>query len=85
MNRLSIIILCIVLNISSHAQEPIPWGDWQSWGEQTDGTYRNPVIPADYSDLDCICASTASMNGANKATLTLTTSTTTVLSGTLPT
>ena len=55
MNRLSIIILCIVLNISSHAQEPIPWGDWQSWGEQTDGTYRNPVIPADYSDLDCIC------------------------------
>ncbi len=30
------------------------WGDWQSWGEQTDGTYRNPVVPADYSDLDCI-------------------------------
>jgi len=30
------------------------WGDWQSWGEQKDGTYWNPVIPADYSDLDCI-------------------------------
>ena len=33
--------------------EPM-WGDWQSWGEQKDGTYWNPVIPADYSDLDCI-------------------------------
>jgi beta-xylosidase len=32
----------------------VHWGEWQSWGEQTDGTYRNPVIPADYSDLDCI-------------------------------
>ena len=32
----------------------VRWGEWQSWGEQTDGTYRNPVIPADYSDLDCI-------------------------------
>ena len=54
MKRLSIIILCIILNISSHAQETVRWGEWQSWGEQTDGTYRNPVIPADYSDLDCI-------------------------------
>ena len=54
MKRLSIIIFCIVLNISSHAQDAVSWGDWQSWGEQTDGTYRNPIIPADYSDLDCI-------------------------------
>ena len=54
MKRLSIIILCIVLNISIHAQNAVKWGEWQSWGEQTDGTYRNPVIPADYSDLDCI-------------------------------
>jgi beta-xylosidase len=30
------------------------WGDWQTWGDQGDGTYRNPVLPADYSDLDCI-------------------------------
>jgi beta-xylosidase len=31
-----------------------PWGDWPSWGDQKDGTYRNPVLPGDYSDLDCI-------------------------------
>ena len=62
MKRISIIMLCIVLNISSYAQEhwlgdscsSVRWGEWLSWGEQTDGTYRNPVIPADYSDLDCI-------------------------------
>ncbi|HLP05124.1 MAG TPA: family 43 glycosylhydrolase [Paludibacter sp.] len=24
------------------------------WGDQGDGTYRNPVIPADYSDIDAI-------------------------------
>ena len=23
-------------------------------GKQNDGTYRNPIIPADYSDIDCI-------------------------------
>jgi len=33
---------------------PVVWGDWQSWGDQRDGTYRNPVLPSDYSDLDCI-------------------------------
>ena len=33
---------------------PSAWGDWQAWGEQADRTYRNPIVPADYSDLDCI-------------------------------
>ena len=33
---------------------PTTWGDWQTWGDQGDGTYLNPVIPADYSDIDCI-------------------------------
>jgi beta-xylosidase len=37
---------------------PVPaapvWGKWTRWGDQGDGTYRNPVLPADYSDLDCI-------------------------------
>ena len=36
------------------ADQPRPWGDWPQWGDQGDGTYNNPVIPADYSDLDCI-------------------------------
>lgn len=30
------------------------WGDWKTWGDQGDGTYRNPVLPADFSDLDSI-------------------------------
>ena len=30
------------------------WGDWRRWGDQGDGTYQNPVLPSDYSDLDCI-------------------------------
>lgn len=30
------------------------WGNWQTWGDQGDGTYHNPVLPADYSDIDCI-------------------------------
>ncbi len=32
----------------------VTWGDWVTWGDQGDGTYRNPVLPADFSDLDCI-------------------------------
>lgn len=35
-------------------QAPAKWGDWPLWGDQKDGTYRNPVLPGDYSDLDCI-------------------------------
>ncbi len=38
--------------MSASAQKP--WGNWQQWGEQPNGSYQNPVIPADYSDLDCI-------------------------------
>ncbi len=30
------------------------WGEWSTWGDQGDGTYWNPVLPSDYSDLDCI-------------------------------
>ena len=30
------------------------WGDWQRWGDQGDGSYNNPVLPADFSDIDCI-------------------------------
>lgn len=30
------------------------WGEWDCWGEQPDGTFVNPVLPSDYSDLDCI-------------------------------
>ena len=33
---------------------PPAWGQWRTWGDQGDGTYANPVLPSDYSDLDCI-------------------------------
>ncbi|PTY03112.1 beta-xylosidase [Verrucomicrobia bacterium LW23] len=36
------------------ADAPEKWGDWNQWGDLGDGTYRNPVLPSDYSDLDCI-------------------------------
>ncbi|MGZ5190937.1 MAG: glycoside hydrolase family 43 protein [Flavisolibacter sp.] len=30
------------------------WGEWETWGDQEDGTYVNPILPGDFSDLDCI-------------------------------
>ncbi|MCF0198940.1 MAG: glycosyl hydrolase 43 family protein [Bacteroidaceae bacterium] len=36
------------------ASAQVRWGEWTTWGDQHDGTYRNPVVPADFSDLDCI-------------------------------
>ena len=45
---------CYFVTQDAWSQEPVRWGDWQTWGDQGNGTYRNPVIPADYSDLDCI-------------------------------
>jgi beta-xylosidase len=44
-----------ILASTLHAQDaPSKWGDWPKWGDQKNGTYRNPVLPGDYSDLDCI-------------------------------
>src|SRR3954451_25398686 len=36
----------------SPAATPV-WGNWQNWGDQGNGYYRNPILPADYSDLHC--------------------------------
>lgn len=39
------------------AQLPVAvpgWGNWTRWGDQGNGTYCNPVLPGDYSDVDCI-------------------------------
>ena len=49
---LASLALCAGLN--SNAQEKREWGKWDRWGDLGNGTYLNPVIPADYSDLDCI-------------------------------
>jgi hypothetical protein len=35
-------------NIHAGRYVPANWGDWPKWGDQEDGTYRNPVIPSDY-------------------------------------
>jgi beta-xylosidase len=46
--------MATVLFPSLAAAQSIKWGDWKTWGDQGDGTYRNPVLPSDYSDIDCI-------------------------------
>lgn len=51
---LAITSILILMSINGTAQPQQQWGDWRFWGEQSDGTYINPVIPADYSDIDCI-------------------------------
>jgi beta-xylosidase len=40
-----------VININAQNME---WGKWEQWGDIGDGTYQNPIIPADFSDPDCI-------------------------------
>jgi beta-xylosidase len=44
----------VFFSVLSFAQQQREWGDWQKWGDQGDGTYINPIIPSDYSDIDCI-------------------------------
>lgn len=50
-------ILLLLITAVVFAQEKITeplWGNWKTWGDTGNGTYRNPVLPGDYSDLDCI-------------------------------
>ena len=44
--------LMVGLSAEIHAQKE--WGTWTAWGDCGDGTYCNPVVPADFSDIDCI-------------------------------
>lgn len=55
-NMKSILLFIFYACFSSviFAQEHQKWGDWKKWGEQDNGTYLNPIIPSDYSDIDCI-------------------------------
>ncbi|MDT3405465.1 family 43 glycosylhydrolase [Mucilaginibacter terrae] len=47
-------LLCFT-NAKSQIKAALPvWGNWTTWGDQLKGTYQNPVIPGDYSDVDCI-------------------------------
>jgi beta-xylosidase len=54
-------IILLLLNFSCEqwliAQKHRPntvWGNWRFWGDTGDNGYNNPVLPADYSDIDCI-------------------------------
>ena len=51
MMRLVLIIAFLQCCIFLNAQE---WGRWKVWGDTHDGYYQNPVLPADFSDIDCI-------------------------------
>ena len=54
MRYLVSILFCTCFSIYLSGQQSIEWGNWKSWGDQGDGTYMNPIIPSDYSDIDCI-------------------------------
>ncbi|KAF9776432.1 hypothetical protein IL306_005389, partial [Fusarium sp. DS 682] len=51
-------LLCVLaLVVPSTAgvnDPPTAWGNWTTWGDLGNSQYRNPVLPADYSDLDFI-------------------------------
>ena len=50
----ALIISSTVACLSAAEEAPTSWGNWPLWGDQGNGSYRNPVLPSDYSDLDCI-------------------------------
>lgn len=53
----SILIICSSLLQCAYSQndnEIYKWGNWKKWGDLDNGTYKNPIVPADFSDVDCI-------------------------------
>ena len=51
---LAFLLSFTAVTLAASDAAPRTWGDWPRWGAQGDGTYLNPVLPGDYSDLDCI-------------------------------
>lgn len=47
---MSMVLLLSCLPLAAQQQ----WGNWTTWGDTRDGYYQNPVMPADFSDIDCI-------------------------------
>lgn len=47
--RLIATLICLLLAISANAQPT-----HGEWGDQHDGTYANPILPGDFSDIDAI-------------------------------
>ncbi|MDH6312399.1 beta-xylosidase [Parabacteroides sp. PFB2-10] len=48
------VLFILFFQVGGIAQSDNRWEMRSSWGDQRDGTYLNPIIPADYSDIDCI-------------------------------
>lgn len=46
--------IAVILAGPCRAGEPDAWGGRAQWGDLGNGRYRNPILPADYSDLDAI-------------------------------
>jgi hypothetical protein len=40
-------LLAISPALSAAERDSCPGGEWQTWGDQGDGTYWNPVLPSD--------------------------------------
>ncbi|RFM30774.1 beta-xylosidase [Chitinophaga silvisoli] len=51
--KLYFTLLVLITTLTCVKGQEHPPGN-KTWGDQDNGTYRNPVLPADYSDLDCI-------------------------------
>ncbi len=51
---ITVVLFCVGYAFSQADTQTRKWGDWQTWGDAGNGTYTNPILPADYSDLDCI-------------------------------
>ena len=53
--RFGLFLLAVAIGLSpAFSTTPAAWGSWTHWGDYGDGRYANPIIPADYSDVDCI-------------------------------
>src|SRR3954464_6171784 len=55
-NILSFLVINLVMLsiLSAQNDNNHRWGDFKKWGDRGNGYYQNPVLPSDYSDLDCI-------------------------------
>ena len=54
MKHLFLFVFCFCCSSAALMGQQAGWGNWKIWGDQGNGMYVNPVIPSDYSDIDCI-------------------------------
>ena len=54
MKKIIFLGVLALYSITVSAQNNMKWGDWSIWGDRGNGTFQNPIIPSDYSDIDCI-------------------------------